>query len=123
LVAVQVEPASVVQSAFFSQTVMPGAGHVVAHFVPVKPVHSGQVTPHEVSVVGEPVPQQIGPAEPAAVQSVASSHCQSMDPVTGHGVPAGSQVDGVLADVGVSQQCWPAAQVTFFPPSAALNGQ
>jgi hypothetical protein len=118
-----VEPASPVQSEFCSQTVIPGAGHEVAHFVPVKPVHSAQVFPHEVSVVGLPVPQQIGPADPEAVQSMASSHCQSIEPVTGHAVPAASHVDGELEPSGVSQQCSPAAQVTFLPPSAALKGQ
>jgi hypothetical protein len=91
--------------------------------VPVKPVHSAHVTPHEVSVVGLPVPQQIGPADPVAVQSTASSHCQSMEPVTGHALPAASQVEGELEPSGVSQQCWPAAQVTFLPPSTALKGQ
>jgi hypothetical protein len=123
LEAVHVEPASLVQSAVFSQTVIPGAGHEVAHLVPVKPVHSGQVTPHAVSLVGLPVPQQMGPALPAAVQSMASSHCQSMEPLTGHAVPIGSQVEGVFADSGVSQQCCPAVQVTSEPPFTPLKGQ
>jgi hypothetical protein len=113
----------VVQSDCCSQTVMPGAAHEAAHFVPVKPVHSGHVTPHDVSVVGEPVPQQMGPAAPVAVQSMASSHCQSTEPVTGHAVPIGSHVDGVPADSGVSQQCWPAAHVTALPASPVLKGQ
>ena len=121
--AVQVLPASVVQSAFFSQTVMPGAGHEVTHWVPVKLDHSGHVTPQWVAVVGVPVPQQMGPPASAAAQSMASSHCQSTEPATGQGVPLATQVEGVPAEVGVSQQCWPAAQVMSLPLPTALNGQ
>jgi hypothetical protein len=116
---VHVEPAAV-QSAAFSQTVMPGAGHEAAHVVPVKPVHSAQVTPHELAVVGEPVPQQTGPAELVA-QSMASRHCQSTEPVTGHAVPIATQVDSAEDPSGVSQQCWPAVHVML--EDAPLNGQ
>jgi hypothetical protein len=120
---VQVVPAVPVQSEFCSHTVKFGAAHVVAHAVPPKPVHSAHVTPHEVAVVGAvAVPQQIGPPV-APTQSMASSHCQLMEPVTGHAVPAGTHVEGVPAVEGVSQHVWPAAHVWVVPPSAALNGQ
>jgi len=121
--AVQVVPASLVQSEFCSQTMKPGAGHEAAHFVPVKPVHSAHVMPHEDAVVGLPVPQQIGPAEPAPAQSIASSHSQAIELATGHVAPAVTQVEGVPAAEGVSQHCWPAAQTWVFPPSTALKGQ
>jgi len=57
--AVHIAPAPV-QSAVASQTVIPGDGQDAAHAVPVKAVHSGQVTPQCVAVVGLPVPQQMG---------------------------------------------------------------
>jgi len=122
-----VDPASVVQSDACSQTVIPGEGHEAAHVVPVKPVHSRHVVVppsavHEDTEVGVPVPQQIGPAaEPA--QSMGASHCQSTEFMTGHGVPAGSQVDGEEEPDGTSQQCCPAAHVRSLPPSTALKGQ
>ncbi len=111
-----------VQSEAASQTVMPGDGHDAAQTVPVKAVHSGHVMPQWVAVVGLPVPQHTGPAA-APTQSMASRHCQSTEPVTGHAVPAGSQVEGDVAPSGTSQQCWPAAHVTLLPPLTPLKGQ
>jgi hypothetical protein len=94
-----------VQSAVFSQTTNPGFGQEVAHVVPVKPVHSVHVLPHELTDIGEPLPQQTGPAAPLTVQSIASSHCQSIEPVTGQAVPMATQVDGEEEPEGDSQQC------------------
>ncbi len=113
-------PADPVQSELTSQTTYPE--HDEVHVVPVKPDHSLHVlAPHVVGVT-VPVAQQILPFALLA-QSIASPHCQSTEPATGHAVPIGSHVDGVPAEEGVSQQCWPAAQVMFLPPSAALKGQ
>jgi hypothetical protein len=68
-----------------------------------------------------PVPQHTVPAWDA--QSGVPSQTQSVDIATGQLVVAGSQVDGVPVPSGVSQQCCPAAQVTFEPPACALKGQ
>jgi hypothetical protein len=102
--AVHVEPASVVQSAGAWQTVIPGAGHDLAHLVPVNIDHSGHVMQQWVAVVGRPVPQQMDPPL-AAVQSMASSHSQSTEFATGQAVPIASQVEGDVAPTGTSQQC------------------
>jgi hypothetical protein len=93
------------------------------HLVPVNPVHSVHEFPQDVTVIGVAVTQQTGPPASAAVQSDGSSHCQSTEFATGHAVPAGSHVEGVVEPDGTSQQCWPAAQVTLLPPSTPLKGQ
>ena len=112
------------QSEFCSQTVKPGEGHVAAQVVPPKGLHSGHVMPHVlVSVVGVPWPQQMGPAEPAPAQSIASSHCHTTEFATGHAAPTATHVDGLVEPTGTSQHCWPAAHVWVAPPSAPLNGQ
>ncbi len=66
-----------------------------------------------------PVPQQTLPE----AQSSAPSHCQSVDPPTGHVTPADAQVDSEDALSGGSQQCSPALQVTSSLSEALLNGQ
>ncbi len=68
-----------------------------------------------------PVPQHTVPVCDA--QSGVPSHTQSVDIATGQLVAAGSHVDGEPEVSGVSQQCCPAAQVTFEPPAGALKGQ
>lgn len=118
-----VVPADPVQSELCSQTVKPGDGQLVAQVVPVNAVHSGHVTPQDVAVVGMPWPQQMGPAEPAPAQSMASSHCQTIDIATGHAVPAATHVDALVEPTGTSQHCSPAAHVWVAPPSTPLNGQ
>ncbi len=65
-----------------------------------------------------PTPQQTGPAE-LPVQSMASRHSHAVSP-TAQGFDFWTQEDSPVAG---SQHCWPAMQVTFVPPSGALNGQ
>jgi hypothetical protein len=99
-----------------------GAAQDAWHLVPVKPDHSVQVLPHDDSlVVVAPTMQQILPALLFA-QSMVSEHCQSIEPVTGHAVPAATHVDGIDEPDGVSQQCSPAAQLSL-AASAAWKGQ
>jgi len=92
------------------------------HFVPVNPVHSVHAFAPHVTVVVVAVMQQTGPPPSKAVQSIASLHSQSIDPV-GHAVPAATQVDGGPEAEDASQQCWPAAQLMSAPPSTPLKGQ
>ena len=101
-----VVPASpAVQSEFCSHTVKPGAGQLAAHVVPVNPVHSGHVLPHELAVVGEPWPQQTWPAPASPAQSMASSHCHTIELATGQAAPTATHVDGLLEPTGTSQHC------------------
>jgi hypothetical protein len=92
------------------------------HLVPVNPLHSVHEFAPQVSVVGVAVMQQTGPPPWKAVQSIASLHSQSMDPV-GQAVPPATQVDGGPEAAADSQQCWPAAQLMSLPPSTPLKGQ
>jgi hypothetical protein len=92
----------------------------VAHVEPVNPEGSLHEFPHDVTVIIVPLPQHTGVPASRAAQSIAPRHCQSVDMATGHVVAAGWQVDGVLAEYGVSQQCSPAAHVCAFPPSTPL---
>lgn len=116
-------PASPVQSEFcWQRTELVPDGHDVMHRVPVKPFHSVHVFPHELTLVVVPITQQTGPPASKEVQSTAAVHCQSIV-FAGHAVPASTQVDGVVEPDGVSQQCWPAAQLPLPPPSGLSNGQ
>jgi hypothetical protein len=60
---------------------------------------------------------------PDGQSATGSSHCQSVSPVA-QGVAMGSQVEGVIALAGGSQQCSVCAvQNSSLPPSTPLNGQ
>lgn len=122
--AVHVVPAAPVQSEVCSHTVKPGEAQVAAHVVPVNAVHSGHDVPQVVvSVVGMPWPQQMAPAEPAPAQSMASSHCQTIELATGHAAPTATHVDALVEPTGTSQHCWPGAHVWVLPASLTLKGQ
>ena len=71
-----------------------------------------------VSIV--PEPQQ---SAPPALPTQSSGPSQPQSVAWGaQAVAFGVHVDVPPANLG-SQQCWPAAQVRFLPPSVALNGQ
>jgi hypothetical protein len=67
-----------------------------------------------------PWPQQI---IPMLAQSGVPAHSQSVESKMGHCVPTATHVDAAQAFSGGSQQCWPAVQSMFLPPSTPLKGQ